>query len=444
MRPSLNSPLAFNSRHSWRPGFAALVVLLSFGCARGTGSREGQVEPPTVVAARPWTAPQSAPPGTPVAEYGQLEVLGTRLSNQAGDAVQLKGVSSMWLNYESKGYAADKNGLAWMRDNWKLKVFRAAMGIEPAGGYLSSPISSEAKVRVIVRNAIDLGVYVIIDWHDHHAHVNVEEAVAFFSKMAEEFGDFPNVIYEPFNEPQCIEVTDRCGADGRIEWPQLKEYHERVVAAIREKDPDNIIILGTPTWSQDVHKAAEDPLVGDNLMYTLHFYSCTHTDWLIQRAKNALKDGLPLFVTEWGATPADGGLDGTVCLPEGEAWHQFMDEEYISWAAWKYDACSDSSCFFKSAAAPTSGGWSDDILGGHTPFVRDRMLINAPPRKASYWSDSGVAPISPDSGPASISDAASTDAASSDAASTDADAVRPREAGLSADSATSDAADVGL
>src|SRR6188768_1950283 len=73
---------------------------------------------------------------TPLELNGHLQVVGTQLQNQDGEPVQLKGVSSMWLNWESEGYAEDATALRWMRNNWKLSVIRAAMGVEPAGAYL--------------------------------------------------------------------------------------------------------------------------------------------------------------------------------------------------------------------------------------------------------------------------------------------------------------------
>jgi endoglucanase len=84
--------------------------------------------------------------------------------------------------------------------------------------------------------------------------------------------------------------------------------------------------------------------------------------------------GLPLFVTEWGATHADGGLDGVLCLDAAQAWHDWMNAHSVSWAAWKFDVCADSSCFFSSASVPVNGGWDDTMLTGHGPFVRDQML----------------------------------------------------------------------
>jgi endoglucanase len=298
---------------------------------------------------------------TPVDIHGQLSVSGTHLVDKNGDAIQLKGPSSMWLNWEATGYAENKQGVQWLRDNWHATIIRAAMGIEPAGAYLSNPDTAKAQVKTVVQNAIDLGIYVIIDWHEEHAQNHQAEAVAFFTEMAQTYGSYPNVIYETFNEPLNVNWTT-----------VLKPYHEAVVAAIRAVDPDNVIVLGTSNWSQDVDVAAQDQLVGTNLMYTLHFYSCSHGASFRDRGDYAIGLGLPIFVTEWGATNANGGTTGTLCLDEAQLWNDWMNQNEISWTAWKLDDCTDLTCYFK-VGAPVDGGWTDDQLNGHAPFVRDRM-----------------------------------------------------------------------
>jgi endoglucanase len=342
------------------------------GCGgEGTGTRDryGAPGPAGGGSANPavpsgWQPPGEVEAGSPVARFGQLRIEGASLVDQSGSPVRLKGVSTMWLNWES-AYADSKAGLRWARDNWGLRVVRAAMGVEPTGAYLENPNLMLAQVRNVVHNAIDLGVYVIIDWHDHHGEMHQEQAVEFFSNMAQEFGEYPNVFYEIYNEPM------------QVDWSSvLKPYHEAVSAAIRQYDPDNIIILGTPTWSQNVDRAANDPVQGTNLMYTVHFYSCTHRAAQRQLAVNAHDRGIPIFVTEWGATTADGGTNpsGQVCVEEAQAWHDFMDSAGISWTAWKLDDCADLSCLFK-ASAPIDGGWTDEWLNGHGPFVRDHMMM---------------------------------------------------------------------
>ncbi len=303
------------------------------------------------------------PAGSPVEVHGALSVQGGALVDQNGAAVQLKGVSSMWLNWETTGYAESRAGLQWMRDNWQISVIRAAMGVEEASGYLQAPADSKAKVHQVVQNAIELGLYVIIDWHDHHAEEHTEQAQGFFDVFASKYGQYPNVIYEVYNEPM------------QVDWAAtLKPYHEALVSTIRNVDADNLIVLGTPQWSQRVGDAAADPVAGDNLLYTLHFYACDHGQWLRDDAEAARALGLPLLVTEWGATTADGGVsDKTVCSDEALAWHGWLNEHAISWAAWKLDGCGDASCLFKTGA-PIQGPFDDSSLNGHGPFVRDRLL----------------------------------------------------------------------
>jgi len=311
-------------------------------------------------------------PMNPVAVHGQLKVVGTQLQDQNGNPVQLKGVSSQWLNYESMTFPESKSAIQYARDNWKLSVIRAAMGVDAMGGYLGTGTGANAdqatmlsKVNTIVQNAIDLGIYVIVDWHTSDAVTKsggsqATQASAFFTMIAQQYGDQPNVIYEDYNEPTGVT------------WAQIKPYHQTVVAAIRQVDPDNLIVLGTPTYSQDVDIAAASPLTGTNLLYTLHFYACTHGQSLINKANTAISMGLPLFVTEFGATPANGGTVPTndVCEPETNTWFAWMAKNNISGAAWKLDQCTDSSCIL-TANAPVDGPWTDNYLTtdtGGTPI----------------------------------------------------------------------------
>lgn len=320
---------------------------------------------------------------TPVEAHGHLRVEGTQLVDEDGNPVQLKGVSSQWLNWEDDGYALSLDALIWMRDNWKLSLIRAAMGAESdaSGSYLDANNSAIGKadmvrqVRIIVDNAVEAGVYVLIDFHSHSAQLHQEEAAEFFQQMTEEYGDVPNVLFETFNEPKDVSETEP------LEWPEIKAYHEKIVDVIRANDTDNhenIVILGTPRWSQGVGDAAASPLEGNNLMYTIHFYSCTHGDWLLNQAKSAVAKGLPIFATEWGATAADGGVGATaVCASEADKWLAWMDEKSISWAAWKLDDCdsqtnADTSCILKRNA-PLDGGWTEEQLNGHGSYVVEKI-----------------------------------------------------------------------
>lgn len=296
---------------------------------------------------------------TVVERYGHLKVVGTKLCNEAGEPVQLRGMSSNGLQWAGK--YANKAVIKWLRDDWNSQLWRAAMYLTQ-GGYIGGP---QLKQKVIdsVEAAVDSGVYVIIDWHvmlERNPNAYKAQAVAFFSEMAERYGSLPNVIYEICNEPNGDEVT----WDGEI-----KPYAETVIAAIRARDPDNVIIVGTPTWSQDVDKAADNPITGyDNIMYTLHFYAGTHGKPLMDKAEYAMSKGLAIFVTEWGTTLATGDqFKPDMTVP----WIEFMDRHQISWANWSVANDGKDSCVLAyNADREGKGSWSDDQLTPSGKFVR--------------------------------------------------------------------------
>jgi endoglucanase len=331
------------------------------GGAAGKGAAGG-----TVTGAGGVTIPGctwAAPAGSPVAIHGQLKVAGTRMEDQSGDAIQLKGISSYWLNWEGHPDAESFAGLQSMRDNWRISILRAAMGTDVSGGYLEGGQAvMQAKIDAIVTNALALGVYVIVDWHSGDAQKYQSQAITFFTGLARKYGACPNIIYEDFNEP--VNVT----------WAQIKPYHQAVVNAIRVIDPDNLIIMGTPTYSQDVDLAAASPVTGTNLLYTLHWYSCSHTQWLRDKGSTAISKGLALYVTEFGATNADGGTDGKVCQAEANNWFTWMASNGIGGTAWKLARGSDSSNIL-SSGAPSGGPWTDGDLSqlptGHGQLIVD-------------------------------------------------------------------------
>jgi endoglucanase len=309
------------------------------------------------VAQPPPPPPPPPPATTPVGANGQLAVSGNRIVNSFAQPVQFRGMSFGWSNWWGQYYTPQV--VSWLRDDWKVEVVRAAMGIEPGGAYLDSPAAEKAKVKAVVDEAIKRGLYVVIDWHDHNAPQHVAQAKAFFTEMATTYGNTPNVMYEIFNEP-----------DGET-WPEIKTYANTIISAIRAVDPDNIIIVGTPTWSQDVDVAAKSPLVGTNLAYTLHFYAATHKQYLRDKATAALQAGLALVVTEWGVCEASG--TGYFDQAETNLWLKFMDANKLSWMNWDIADKAGETCSALQPGVSTTGNWTTQQLTGSGVFLRQTL-----------------------------------------------------------------------
>jgi len=289
----------------------------------------------------------------PVKQYGALSVKGTQLTASNGAPVVLHGMSFGWHNLWPRFY--NKGAVHELVTKWNCTIIRASMGIElNDSGYLKSPGQSEKLMRNVIEACIKENVYVIIDWHDHNLHE--KEAIEFFSRMAADYGNNPHVIYEIFNEPDYET------------WPEVKSYSEKVIAAIREKDPDNIILLGTPRWDQDIHLAAADPVKGfSNLMYTMHFYAGTHKQWLRDRTDEAIQAGLPVFVSECAGMEATG--DGPLDHKEWAAFVQWMDSRKLSWIAWSVSDKKET-CSVLLPAARSRGKWKGNVIKEWGQLVR--------------------------------------------------------------------------
>ena len=278
--------------------------------------------------------------------HGLLEVDGNKIVDRNNNPVCFAGNSFFWSNDDWGGERYYKpEVLSWLQKDWNTKIVRAAMGVEDPGGYLENMISNKNRVKTIVDASIDKGIYVIIDWHSHHAEDHLSEAVSFFQEMAELYGDYDNVIYEIYNEP--LDVS----------WSNIiKPYAISVISAIREIDSDNLIIVGTPEWSQRVDLAAEDPITGfPNIAYTLHFYTVYHHQWLRDRASEALNKGIALFVTEWGS------IGYSLVDLEANQWMSWCFENKISHCNWAVNDKEEEWSILVPGAS-TLGEWSDDDL----------------------------------------------------------------------------------
>ncbi len=319
---------------------------------------------------------------TVVQQHGQLRVQGNRIVDQNGEAVQLRGMSLYWSQWIPKFYNYD--AIKWLRDDWKITVIRAAMAVDK-GGYATNPTAEKNKVFAVIDAAINLGIYVVVDFHVHEAQNYKTQAKTFFSEVAQKYGNLPNILYEPWNEP--LNTPD---------WATvIKPYHEEVINTIRQYDPDNIIICGTRTWSQNVDEPAANPINQPNIAYTLHYYANTHKQWLRDRSQAALDKGIALFVTEYGTTDASG--NGVVNEVESRAWWAFLDKNKVSHANWSVADIGESSAALVSSSngvnVSATGGWPLSQIKQSGQLVRNQLRSKNAPETADF-AITGVTPVS--------------------------------------------------
>lgn len=287
------------------------------------------------------------------ASAGRLHVKGTKLVDKKGHEVQLRGVSTHGLSWYPQ-YVNDKC-FAQLHDKWGANVVRLAMYTEEYNGYCSGDAKNRSDLKKLIKKGVRLAkkhkMYVIVDWHilsDGNPNSHKKEAKAFFREMSREFKGYNNVIYEICNEP-----------NNGTSWKEIKSYARSVISTIRKNDKKAVIVVGTPTWSQDVDQAAADPIKGDNIMYALHFYAATHKADLRNKMTAAINKGLPVFVTEYGICDASG--NGAIDKKEADRWVQTMDEYGVSYIAWNLSNKQESSSIIKSSCSKVSGFKKSDL-----------------------------------------------------------------------------------
>ena len=297
---------------------------------------------------------------TPYGQHGALHVENGKLTDENGNTVQLYGMSThgiawfpQYINYDS---------FRTLRDDWNTNCIRLAMYTAEYGGYCAGGDKEQLKqlVKDGVSYATELGMYVIVDWHilsDCDPNQNKDEAIAFFREMAEVFADNDNVLYEICNEP-----------NGGTSWDSIKSYAEEVIPVIRAQKPDAVILVGTPTWSQEIDKAAASPLDDSNVMYTLHFYAGTHKDDLRNRLETCVQNGLPVFVSEFGMCDASG--NGANDFDSTTKWLDLLNKYQISFCCWNLANKDESSSVFKASSTALSD-WTDDDFNESGRWIRD-------------------------------------------------------------------------
>ena len=297
------------------------------------------------------------------AKLPALKVKGTQLVNAKGKTVQLKGVSTHGLSWFPQ--YVNQKGFSYMKKKWGVNAVRLAMYTAEYNGYCTADAKNRRALEKTIDNGVKYatkaGLYVIIDWHvlsDANPKTYEKQAVSFFKKMASKYKNHTNVIYEICNEP-----------NGGTSWSDIRSYAKKVVKAIRSKDKKAVILIGTPSWSQDVDLAADSPLTGyKNLMYSLHFYAGTHGEQLRQKAQAALDKGLPVFVSEFGISDASG--NGNLNKEEGVRWMEFLNKNKISYMGWSLSNKDESSALLKASTKKVSGWKNKDLTPWGTWLVK--------------------------------------------------------------------------
>lgn len=305
---------------------------------------------------------------TPLDIHGRLSVKGADLVDSHGNKFQLCGISTHGINWDVGQPYVNKNAFKTLRDDWGVNAIRLAMYTSDYNGYCAGGNKSALRKCIDkgVKYATELGMYVIIDWHilnDGNPKTNMSEAKKFFNTMSKRYKNNKNVLYEICNEP------NGCN------WSTIKSYATQIIKTIRKNDKKAVIIVGTPTWSQlgsdgTHNEVADYPIKGQkNIMYSLHFYAneWSHSKYLPQKVKYARKKKLPIIVSEFGLSAANG--DGGINEPQANKWFKQLDKYNISYFCWSLSNKPESASLLSSSTSKTSK-WKQSDLSPAGRYIR--------------------------------------------------------------------------
>ena len=311
----------------------------------------------------------------PVAENGQLQVIGHQLCNQQGKPYQLRGMSMFGLMHMPECLAY--NSFKVLKEEWRSNVVRVPVlmaNYSNPNNYNQNPDFNNMLIDSAVIWSEKLGLYCIIDWHndrygnpDDSHHKNAD---AFFEQLSVKYAGKKNIIYELFNEPYGKQVT----------WDTIAKNANRIIPIIRKSDPNAIILVGTPEWDQKLETVDLSKLTSlKNVMFTFHFYAVSHRS-LYPMFKSQIHR-IPVFVSEWGTCESSG-----LGRIDSEASSLFLktmsqdtvkgDTVTISWCNFSYGDKAEST----SALKPNScenGLWNNTTPGGD--FVKYWIINNKAP-----------------------------------------------------------------
>jgi hypothetical protein len=259
-----------------------------------------------------------------------LHVDGKQIKDPLGNKVVLRGVSLQAISNINVpmvlDLVTDTANKASSSPGWYTRIVRMP-NLGNGGNYTQY---NQNTLKPAIDYATKKGLYAIIDLHyvdntdSHVADVN-----NFWTATAPLYKDYPNVIFEPYNEP----------INQSQSWSQFKPTMQAWVDLIRKNAPNNLIFVGSPIWSQEMGGAATDPLTGDNIVYVVHMYSSHFaTQWNRDQVRQCAA-AHPMVCTEWGFRAGLNWGPNETVAGYGTGILTWFDTLGISWTAW----CADDS-----------------------------------------------------------------------------------------------------
>jgi endoglucanase len=288
-----------------------------------------------------------------------LKVVGNQIQIEAtGQQVILRGLSLQGIGTQNNNavidYLTNTNDTQGTSPGWYPKILRLPVDTPNPNNEINGVLKST------VDYATKKGLYAIVDLHYvANPYQNDAAVKSFWTIVAPMFKDYPNVIYEPFNE-----------SDVQDSWATYKPTMQAWVDLIRSYAPKNLIFAGSPAWDQTMGDAGLNPLAGTNIVYTVHMYEQHYYSAWNRGQVEACAKYHPVVMTEWGFNHelSQPGYGTNIIGSYGQPMLTWLEAMGGSWTAW----CASSSWLPDMFTGSGPQNWvlrtGQDNMGG---FVKD-------------------------------------------------------------------------
>lgn len=273
--------------------------------------------------------------------WQELHVEGNRLLNAKGEEVRIVGVNVaplVWCSYDSN----IMGNATYAMDNWKANTIRLPLAQDRWFGFAKDQRDVDESghryrrlVDDIVGAVASRNKYIILDLHRSNANTWGEfisgnlpdmNSLVFWKDIAIRYGNHPNVLFDPHNEPYQIswdtwlnggEITviyqktdigqqimfDKSDKPGLMEHKFYAPGMQEMIRVIRAVGARNVLTVAGLDWSYEldgiVNGYAPDDCGGNGYMLDSHVYPCKTLDkW--DDYVTVAKEKFPILIGECG------------------------------------------------------------------------------------------------------------------------------------------------
>lgn len=311
-----------------------------------------------------------------------LKVVGTRIINDKGEPVLLRGVNAACLEWSSDGQGHLLKTIEVAIKDWHANIIRLPLSQDRWFGRGPEQTDSGKAYRALVQQAVDTCAarkcYIILDLHwsdcnEWGANIGQHSmpdsnSVAFWRDLAPRYANHPAVLFDLYNEPHDVswnvwlkggQITDK--PNGWHAGPPKKFQAvgmQQLLDTVRAAGAKNVVIAGGLDWAYDFSgilagRQLSDPQ-GNGVIYANHCYDNKDDsvdEWITNMEKASAK--LPIIVSEFGGTSGPSQVDPS------DNWllhvMRAMQEHHWSWLAWDLHTSARPNLISDWDYTPTPG-----------------------------------------------------------------------------------------